>query len=117
MGNSLDSFHHLRSFGTPLNVDVHPLCCQLLRSATGVSSTAHRPPRSSRGGRLSSCSRRHLLGALPDQRPGSAARLGWDRILQFVTGEGGSSFLFGPVPVWGRGGLDLEGKGLVRRGG
>src|SRR6266571_4651 len=78
---------------------------------------ANGPPRSWRGGpiELSSCSRRRLLGAFPDRRRGSAARRGWDRIRQFVTGEGERSLLFGSVPIGERGGLDLEGNGLVRR--
>src|SRR5712691_8694425 len=51
------------------------------------------------------------LGAFPDRRRGSAARRGWDRILQFVTGDGERSLLLGSVPIGERGGLDLEGDG------
>src|ERR1700704_431837 len=38
-----------------------------------------------------------LLGAFPDHRRGAAARRGWDRKRQFVTGEGEWSLLFGSV--------------------
>src|SRR4029450_7678978 len=84
-------------------------------AAPGVSSTAHSRPGRARAAQRSSCARLRLLGAFPDHRPGSAARLGWDRIRQFVTGEGERSLLFGPIPIGERGGLDLEGNDLVRR--
>src|SRR5512134_1428096 len=84
-------------------------------AATGVSSTPYHPPGRAGTGRLSSCSRLRLLGAFPDHRRDSTARRGWDRIRQFVTGDGECALLFGPVPIGERGGLDLEGKGLVGR--
>ena len=66
-------------------------------------------------GRRSSGARLRLLGAFPDRRQGAAARRGWGRKLQFVTGDSERALLFDPVPIGERGGLDLEGQGLVRR--
>src|SRR4051812_46750471 len=40
-----------------------------------------------------------LLGAFPDHRRGTAARRGWDRIRQVVTGDGERALLFGAVPI------------------
>src|SRR5256885_4243103 len=88
-------------------------CACLRQQALHPRRTAHL----GRGeqGRLSSCSRRRLLGAFPNHRRGSATRRGWDRILQFVPGDGEYALLFSPVPIRERGGLDLEGKSLVCR--
>src|SRR2546425_7416283 len=56
-----------------------------------------------------------LLCAFPDHRRGSAARRGRGRVPQLVTADGERALLFSPAPIGERGGLDLEGKGLVRR--
>src|SRR5205807_7653444 len=56
-----------------------------------------------------------LLCAFPDHRRGSAARRGRGRVPQLVTADGERPLLFSPAPIGERGGLDLEGKGLVRR--
>src|SRR3989441_68800 len=53
--------------------------------------------------------------AFPDHRRGSAARRGRGRVPQLVTADGERPLLLSPAPIGERGGLDLEGKGLVRR--
>src|SRR5205823_6759067 len=62
-----------------------------------------------------SCSSRAYFARFPDNRRGSAGRRGRGRVPQLVTADGERPLLFSPAPIGERGGLDLEGKGLVRR--